>query len=248
MVTQSKANQGVESVEPDKSDEEMSDEGIGCCFDGWTGRWERRDRRKGLLRESRALRDLLAPHIQGEVTLEIGCGIGSLTRDLVKNGARRGIGMDLSPKAIETARRLSAEEGMLDRVEFHNANGAAVALPEHSVVVLDKVVCCYPEPNSLIPHSIREDTTACGLVIPISKGIIGRTIALIIKVQNFVFKMRKIDFRAFVHPQPWIDSLVQMQGLELVEREVKFPWVVSIYKRGVSDSSASLAAAAATSR
>lgn len=226
----------------------MSEEGIGCCFDGWTNRWERRERRKGLLRESRVLRDLLVPHVQGEVTLEIGCGIGSLTRDLVKNGARRGIGMDLSPKAIETARRLAAEEGMLDRVEFHNANGAVVALPEHGVVVLDKVVCCYPEPNSLIPHSISEDTTACGLVIPISKGIAGRVIAFIIKVQNFVFKIRRIDFRAFSHQQGWIDSLVEMRGLDLVSRQVKFPWVISIYRRGGSDPSASLAASAATSR
>ena len=226
----------------------MGEEDIGCCFDGWVSRWERRERKKGLRKETLALRNALIPQIQDASFVEIGCGIGALTRELVKNGAANGAGFDLSKDAIQTARRLAAEAGMLDRARFDVANGALAPLPERPVIVMDKVICCYPEPNALIPHAISAETNVCGLVIPISKGMVGKAISFFVKIENFIFKMRRIEFRAFVHKQSWIDDLVLTQGLSLTKRDVKFPWVISIYKRGDSDSSAVLTAAAATSR
>lgn len=206
-------------------------------------------RKKGLRRESATLRDALTvAGMRGRDFVEIGCGIGGLTRELVtKAGAATGTGLDMSKEAIRKAEELTAQAGLSGRVKFEIANGAEQDLPDHDAVVLDKVVCCYPRPDQLLDHALDDDTVLCGLTIPISRGIGGRMVAAVIKIQNLIFKMRKIGFRAFVHPQGWIDALIEARGLTLKSRSVKFPWVISIYAREEVSSSVRTASAA-TSR
>lgn len=61
-----------------------------------------------------ALRDLGASCV-----LDLGCGAGrSLVDACHRDPELRGIGLDISPDAIEVARRLAYEEGLTDRLEF----------------------------------------------------------------------------------------------------------------------------------
>jgi SAM-dependent methyltransferase len=59
--------------------------------------------------------------------LDIGCGGGSLLVDLCKRDTTMtGIGVDISPDAVEVARELAEREGVADRLEFFVADGFQV--------------------------------------------------------------------------------------------------------------------------
>lgn len=53
----------------------------------------------------------------------IGSGTGALERDLVRRGlVRHVVGIEMSPTCVSEAQRLSAAEGMSDRIEYHVAD------------------------------------------------------------------------------------------------------------------------------
>lgn len=77
--------------------------------------YEQRD-----LGEARRLADLIERTVapdQGACLLDVGCGRGRHARILAARGYDV-TGVDLSPRAIETARRRATEEGVGDRVRF----------------------------------------------------------------------------------------------------------------------------------
>jgi methylase of polypeptide subunit release factors len=60
----------------------------------------------------------------------LGCGTGALERDLLAKGICRSlVGFDLSPQALEIARRLAAEAG-LPGIRYEVADLNRIALPE----------------------------------------------------------------------------------------------------------------------
>lgn len=76
---------------------------------------------------------------------------------MVKRGARKAYGLDLSPKMIDEAKKLAQELRLEEKVSFEIGDGAKGRLPQSDIVVLDKVICCYPDMNNLLSNSI----TAC---------------------------------------------------------------------------------------
>jgi len=62
----------------------------------------------------KALSDLDATHV-----LDLGCGGGRMLVDVcLQHPEIRGIGLDIAPAAIESARKLAKAEGVADRLEF----------------------------------------------------------------------------------------------------------------------------------
>ncbi|MFG1780767.1 SAM-dependent methyltransferase [Micromonospora sp. NPDC049051] len=58
--------------------------------------------------------------------LDVGCGGGQLLVDAcLRDKSLRGVGLDISPEAVEVARDLARREGVDDRVEFMVADGFA---------------------------------------------------------------------------------------------------------------------------
>jgi SAM-dependent methyltransferase len=54
----------------------------------------------------------------GDTVIDVGCGSGVLSLVAARLGAGRVIGVDLSPEAVEVARRNAERLGLSDRVEF----------------------------------------------------------------------------------------------------------------------------------
>ena len=79
------------------------------------------------------LQDLFERHFPGgvECGLSLACGHGSLERQMLRRGwARTMHGFDLSAGAVENARKLAAEDGMDDRVEYWVGNFNEPDLPD----------------------------------------------------------------------------------------------------------------------
>src|SRR5207247_1658949 len=79
--------------------------------------------------------------------LEVGGGIGAIQLELLKAGAARAVSVELTPTYEDIARQLLDEAGLADRVErkVMDFAQAAAQVDSADVVVLNRVICCYPD-------------------------------------------------------------------------------------------------------
>lgn len=140
--------------------------GVDCCdpngldrvFAGRLVRQELRAfRRAGLTRRQQEIVALLEPLASGSSVLDIGCGIGAIGTTLLAKGAGSGLFVDVSSAYLNAAHEVGAEAGVGDRAAFYQDDFATSArsYPEADVVVLDRVVCCYPDAQTLLEKAAR---------------------------------------------------------------------------------------------
>jgi SAM-dependent methyltransferase len=72
----------------------------------------------------------MLPDLLGKDIVELGCGTGYFGAWLKRGGARRVVGVDVTPAQLETARRMDAEFGL--GIEFVEANAEETGLPDAS--------------------------------------------------------------------------------------------------------------------
>jgi ubiquinone/menaquinone biosynthesis C-methylase UbiE len=70
------------------------------------------------------------PDLHGKDVIELGCGTAYFGAWLKKHGARRVVGVDITPAQLDTAREMDAEFGL--GLEFIEANAEKVPLPDAS--------------------------------------------------------------------------------------------------------------------
>src|SRR5256884_9992446 len=106
---------------------------------------------KGLTASTEVLLGLLTENgLVGKTLLDIGCGTGFFALETLRQGASSCIGVDLSSAAIHEANEFAIESGLQDRVRFDVADAASTRQPASDVVVMDKVLCCYPDAEALL--------------------------------------------------------------------------------------------------
>ena len=131
-----------------------------CCSSGYEklfgAKQARRDadryRRKGLDETARRLvEELTARGVTG-ASLEVGGGIGAIELELLKHGVERATIVELSHGYDEEADKLAREAGMGEQIERRHGDFVEQeALVEPAeIVVMHKVVCCYPDPEKLV--------------------------------------------------------------------------------------------------
>jgi 2-polyprenyl-3-methyl-5-hydroxy-6-metoxy-1,4-benzoquinol methylase len=132
-----------------------------CCARGYERffgpRVARRDarkyRRRGLDHTARRLVDELAARgVEGASELGVGGGVGAIELELLKRGVAHVTVVELSHGYDEEAETLAREAGAEGRIERRHGDfveGEAELAPA-DVVVLHRVVCCYPDPERLV--------------------------------------------------------------------------------------------------
>jgi SAM-dependent methyltransferase len=70
------------------------------------------------------------PDVSGLDVMELGCGTAYFGAWLRRSGARRVVGVDVTPAQLDTARRLNEETGL--GMELIEANAESVPLPDRS--------------------------------------------------------------------------------------------------------------------
>ena len=109
----------------------------------------RRFRRRGLRGTSRDLVEL-AGDVHGASVLDVGGGVGAIELELLSAGAERATNVELSGGYEETAAELIAERGVETRVERRVGDFVTAEIEPHDVVVMHRVVCCYPDADALV--------------------------------------------------------------------------------------------------
>ena len=208
-----------------------------CCsgydvvFDDRQARRDlRRYRRKGLSASARDAVDFARSHgLDGASVLEVGGGIGALQVELLKAGAARAVNVELSPGYEEVAARLAHDEGIEERVERRLADFVAAgdSVEPADVVVLNRVVCCYPDYEAMLgtagAHARRL------LVFTYPRG--GPVTRLLFATFNLCVRVRGSDFRAYAHPPAELRRAAGAEGLRLVHERPGLFWQLAAFER-----------------
>ena len=146
-----------------------ADNPIGRFFAGSAKRTAKRFRKKGLAKDQRRLMEGLKQiGFIGQSILEIGCGVGSFHLTMMVSGATLAVGVDLSEAMLAQARLLADEMGHASHTLYRSGDFAAVEseIEQADVIVLDKVVCCYPDAERLIRLSLGKTRRTYALTYP----------------------------------------------------------------------------------
>lgn len=126
---------------------------------------------------------------------------------------------------------MATEAGLADTVRFTVGDGAKLELVASDVVILDKVICCYPEVDELIKNSLRATSARYAFVVPLSKGFRGLLARAAIRGENAIRRIRGQAFRAYVHDVGRIEQLIAAAGLERVASARRFIWYIAVHER-----------------
>lgn len=204
-------------------------EGISCCFDDESKNMLKDYRKEGLDDTSRVVSDaLVSRDLSGSSILELGCGIGALSLELLKKGAASVRGLDLSPAMIQLARTLAAEANFSEKTSFERGDGATTDLPRSDIVILDKVLCCYPDATALVDNSSAAARRYYVYSLPNERRGVTRFLRFFIPLQA-IFSRRN-SFRFFIHSTRQIEETLKSKGFTPVfESPVGWIWAVFIF-------------------
>ena len=95
------------------------------------------------------------PDVRGKDVIELGCGTAYVSAWLKRAGARRVVGVDITPAQLETARRMNAKSGL--GLELIEANAEATGLPEGSfdLAISEYGASIWCDPYKWIPEAAR---------------------------------------------------------------------------------------------
>ena len=212
---------------------------MSCCshnrsavrlFSRFARRYRRRFEKKGLEASQRQLVEGLARAGFGDASLlEIGSGVGYLHQYLLQRGAATAVGVDLTPKMIEEAEALARKNGLAERTHYRVADfvDAAASFEPADVVLLDKVICCYPDAERMVRTSLAKAKRVYAYTIPRDRWYTRLGIA----VGAFVLWLLRSDYRSYVHDPKQIETWVTAAGFTKRYENRTLVWLTDVYVR-----------------
>src|SRR5205807_2377342 len=117
-------------------------------------RWSQDEIRWGVWKTPEAEIHIL-PDLHGKDVIELGCGTAYVGAWLKKRGARRVVGVDVTPAQLATARRMNEQTGL--GLELVEANAEQTGLPSASfdLAVSEYGASIWCDPRKWIPEAAR---------------------------------------------------------------------------------------------
>jgi magnesium-protoporphyrin O-methyltransferase len=189
-----------------------------------------RYRKRGLDATARAIVDLVAQGgIQGATVLEIGGGVGEIQLELLRRGAASATNLELSPGYEPEAAALIEDAGLSGRVHRRliDIETDPAAVEPADIVVLNRVVCCYPDVAKLLgaaaDHARQQLVFSHPPRNAVSRAVVG--------TQNFLFRVVGRDFRTFAHSPDAMLAVLAEHGLQLKAVHSGRVWQVAAVSR-----------------
>ena len=143
--------------------------------------------------------------VQGASVLEIGGGVGDIQLELLGQGASRTTNLELVDAYDTDATDLAETAGMRDRMTRRQIDIAVTPdeVEAHDIVVLHRVVCCYPDYERLLTAAADHAKRLLVFSHP-PRNWVSRTFT---HLQHIGFRLMGKSFRTFAHPRrPWSPS------------------------------------------
>jgi 16S rRNA G966 N2-methylase RsmD len=190
----------------------------------------RRYREKGLDKTAQLMVEFLEQRgIEGATVLEVGGGVGEIQIELLKRGAARAVNLELSPAYEEEAERLLREAGFEERAQrlLHDIATDPAEIEPADVVVLHRVVCCYPDLEQLLDAAADHARRLLVFSYP-PRNAVSR---LFIAAQNLLFRLLRREFRTFAHPPSRMLRLLEERGLRRTFAHHPLVWQIAGLER-----------------
>ena len=188
-------------------------------------RQSRRYKRRGLTPAAQGIVDFATSQgIDGATVLEIGGGVGQLQVELLRRGASHVTNLEISQNYEAEATRQLEQTGMGEQVtrRFIDIAEAPDEVAPADVVVLHRVVCCYPDYARLLKvaasHARRTlvySHPAANLINRVEFG-----------AENAYRWVTRNDFRAFIHPPDGMLRAAESGGMDVAYRSHARDWDV----------------------
>lgn len=178
-------------------------------------------RARELLRQIRARIDLANSR-----TLEAGAGIGGLTIEFARAGAVAHA-IDATPFAVRTARMLAQEQGVADRTTFQEGDFTTTKPERADVVVLDRVVCCFPDWRALVDRAAGTADRLLAFTWPRSNTIARVAISIV----NLWERLLRRRFRLHLHSPEAMMRRMRELGFEPTITGHFWLWEIVIAER-----------------
>ena len=193
-------------------------------------RGAKRYRKKGLDKTARRMVAFLDSRgIEGATVLEIGGGVGEIGLKLLERGASRAVNLELSPAYEQEGRRLAREHGLEEHVTWrlHDIAADPDAIEPADIVLLHRVVCCYPDYRRLLgaaaDHARRFVVFSYPRRNPLSR--------LFVAGANLLTRAFGEEFRAFVHPPSAMLAVARERGFRPVLTHRALVWQIAGFER-----------------
>jgi magnesium-protoporphyrin O-methyltransferase len=187
-------------------------------------------RRKGPRKTTRFLiESVKARGIAGATLLDVGGGVGAIQHELLKAGAARATGADAASAYVRAVEEEARRQGHADRVLALHGDFVELAdqVEPADVVTLDRVICCYPNMESLVRLSAQRARRTYALVYPRNTWLTRAGH----RALNLFFWLTRNPFRVFVHATADVDRLIRADGLRQVDHHETLTWQVAVYVR-----------------
>jgi 2-polyprenyl-3-methyl-5-hydroxy-6-metoxy-1,4-benzoquinol methylase len=176
----------------------------------------RRYRKRGLTGTAQRLTEL-AGDVTGASVLDVGGGVGAIELELLEAGAERATSVEISAGYEDEAETLLAERRLGGRVDRRVADFVADAatIDTHDVVILHRVVCCYPDVDALVGAAAAHTGRILLLTYPQERWYTRAGL----RVVNAFLRLSHCGFRTYVHPVERIFAAAALHGLAPNVRE-----------------------------
>ena len=203
-----------------------------CCYSGEYAEFfsERRAERTARSYLRRGLRgsalDLVEgvadAGIAGATVLEVGGGVGGIQADLLHRGAASATNVELSPSWEKPAARVLVEKDLEDRVDRRIADFVVAAdeVPAADVVILHRVLCCYPDWPAMLGAAMAKSRSLVAFTVPVDRWWTRAAIGL----GNALLRLRGRQFRAFVHPAGPMFRALEAGGFRVRSDRPRWVW------------------------
>ncbi len=207
-----------------------------CCCAAIEGRFSaktaardlERYRTRGPRKTTRLLLDALrAEGIAGKTLLDIGGGVGIIAHELVPVGVTQVTSVEASSAYCDAAREEAERQGYADRMIAHHGDFVALAesIPTADIVTLDRVICCYPDRETLIAASAAHARRLYAITLPRDTWWMRFAIGL----QSLPFRLHRASFRIYGHRLRDIEAGIRRAGLERHARCTTLTWEIRVY-------------------
>jgi hypothetical protein len=187
----------------------------------------RRYRHRGLTGTAKWLAAALrGGDVSGRRLLEVGGGVGALQIELVEAGAVQAVNVEIVDSYEAVAESLIAEHGLEGRVErlvddfvIHSERVSAA-----DVVILHRVICCYPDADGMVAAACAHARERLAITIPRETA----WTRLGVWSMNGWFRLRRLAFRAYVHPPGRVYATASALGFRLALHDHGLIWESAI--------------------
>ncbi len=186
--------------------------------------------KQGLNSHSRAMLELVSERGAKDITLlEIGSGIGAVTLELLKRGAAKAINIEASSAYFDAARSLAKQAGFGDQITYQRADFAAEAgqVSAADVVIMHRVVCCYPDMNALVSAAAQHSLRPLAISYPVDSWYM----RLATNAENFFRRVKGSTFRMYIHSPHAIFETASAHGLKPIRETSSGVWRLVLFER-----------------